>query len=150
MSDLLKEINSLAVFGGIRQKEPLKSLCAFLKMSDTVGVAQTDVIEAYSEFIRVLYSIRPDADFSGALWDSLAVTENVYLDQIRSGTDKIPKLLELAVRKELDILTHIGNTSCLDLEPMLYYDGYVPQFKSSGIDMHGRYMKLIEKVKESR
>ena len=147
MSDLLKEINSLAVFGGIRQKEPLKSLCAFLRLSDTVGAAQTDIVEAYSDFIRVLYSMRPDADFSGALWDSLAETENVYLDQVRAGSEKIPKLLELAVRKELDLLTQIGNTSCLDLEPMLYYEGYVPQFKSSGIDMHGRYMKLIENVK---
>lgn len=149
MSDLLKEINSLAVFGEIRQREPLKSLCAFLKLSDTVGAAQTDVIEAYSGFVRTLYALRPDADFSGALWDSLAMTDNVYLDQIRTGKDQIPKLLEIAVRKELDLLTKIGNTSCLDLEPMLYYDGYVPQFKSSGIDMHGRYMKLIEKAKES-
>ena len=51
MSELLKQINSLAVFGGIRQREPLNSLCAFLRLSDTVGAAQTDVIEAYSEFI---------------------------------------------------------------------------------------------------
>jgi len=143
MSDLLKEINSLAVFGGIRQKEPLKSLCAFLRLSDTVGAAQTDVIEAYSEFIRVLYSIRPDADFSGALWDSLEVTDNVYLDQVRSGAEKMPRLLEMAAAKELDILTEIGKTSCIDLEPMLYYEGYVPQFKSTGINMRDRYMKLI-------
>ena len=143
MSDLLKEINSIAVFGGIRQKEPLNSLCAFLRLSDTVGAAQTDVIEAYSGFVRVLYSMRSDADFSGALWDSLAETDNVYLDLVRSG-GKIPKLLEIAVRKELDILTQIGNTSCIDLEPMLYYDGYVPQFKSSGVDMRDGYMKMIE------
>lgn len=143
MSELLKEINSLAVFGGIRQREPLKSLCAFLRLSDTVGAAQTDVIEAYSEFIRVLYSMRPDADFSGALWDSLEVTENVYLDQVRAGKEKMPRLLEVAVAKELDLLTEIGKTSCIDLEPMLYYDGYVPQFKSTGIDMRDRYMKHI-------
>ena len=143
MSELLKEINSLAVFGGIRQREPLKSLCAFLRLSDTVGAAQTDVIEAYSEFIRVLYDMRPDADFSGALWDSLEVTENVFLDQARSGKEKMPRLLEVAAAKELDILTQIGKTSCIDLEPMLYYDGYVPQFKSTGIDMRDRYMKLI-------
>ena len=150
MSELLKQINSLAVFGGIRQREPLNSLCAFLRLSDTVGAAQTDVIEAYSEFIRTLYTMRSDADFSGALWDSLEETENVYLDLKKNGAEKIPQLLELAVRRELDLLTQIGNTSCIDLEPMLYYDGYGPQFRSSGIDMKGRYMKMIEAIAGSR
>ena len=89
MSELLKQINSLAVFGGIRQREPLNSLCAFLRLSDTVGAAQTDVIEAYSEFIRTLYTMRSDADFSGALWDSLEETENVYLDLKKNGAEKL-------------------------------------------------------------
>ena len=38
MSELLKEINSLAVFGGIRQKEPLKSLCAFPIIQSAVNM----------------------------------------------------------------------------------------------------------------
>ena len=76
MSELLKQINSLAIFGGLRQKEPLKSLCVFLRSSETPGTRLEDVIEAYSDFVKSVYTIRPDADFSGALWDALKTDEN--------------------------------------------------------------------------
>ena len=45
MSELLKQINSLAVFGGLRQKEPLKSLCIFLRSTETPGTKLEDVLE---------------------------------------------------------------------------------------------------------
>ncbi|SDX93136.1 hypothetical protein SAMN02910264_01038 [Ruminococcaceae bacterium YAD3003] len=152
MSELLKQINSLAVFGGLRQKEPLKSLCTFLRSTETPGTRLEDVIEAYSNFVREVYMIRTDADFSGALWDALKEDENVYFKiatrnmmAAQTGEEKIKlsRLMEVEVDRELDILTAIGNTSYIDLQNLFYYDGHIAQFKTTGIDLKKRYMAYL-------
>lgn len=152
MSDLLRKINSLAVFGGLRQKEPLNSLCRFLRLTELAGTKLEDVLEAYSEFVRATYAIRPDADFSGALWDALKDDENVYF-KIQVGnllakkngeeTVKISRLLELQVERELDLLTDIGNTNYIDLQKLFYYEGNIAQFNTTGIDMKLRYLTYL-------
>ena len=149
MSELLKQINSLAIFGGLRQKEPLKSLCVFLRSSETPGTRLEDVIEAYSDFVKSVYTIRPDADFSGALWDALKADENPFFKisidnmlAVKNGDEpkKLSHLMEVEVERELDLLTVIGNTSYIDLQNLFYYDGHIAQFKTTGIDMKKRYL----------
>ena len=152
MSDLIKDINSLAIFGGLRKKEPLMSLARFLRLADEAGTSQNDVIEAYAEFVNAVYQLRPDADFSLALWDALMTDDNAYINfrktnvmRRRTGEEelKISRMMELSVERELDILTRIGNISYINLQSMLYFDGYIAQFKSTGIDMKARYMELL-------
>ena len=155
MPDLIKEINSLAIFGGMRKKEPLASLSKFLTLADEADRTQNDLLRAYAEFVNAVYSLRPDADFSGALWDCLKADENAYINfrkanamRRRTGEEelKISKMMEVAVERELDILTRIGNTSYINLQSILYYDGYVAQFKTTGIDMKARYMDLLRAI----
>ena len=152
MSDLLRKINSLALFGGLRQKDPLKSLCVFLKATETPGTKLEEVIEAYSEFVRSVYMVRPDADFSGALWDILKEDDNAYfriathnmLAQKKGEQPvKMSRLIEVEVERELDLLTAIGNTSYIDLQNFFYYDGHIAQFKTTGIDMKKSYMNYL-------
>lgn len=152
MAELIKDIYSLAIFGGLRKREPLASLSRFLKVADEGGVSQNEIIEAYAEFVNSVYRLRPDADFSGALWDALKTDENAYLNfkktnamRRRTGEPelKISRMMEVSVERELDILTRIGNTSYINLQSMLYFDGYIAQFKSTGIDMKARYLELL-------
>lgn len=153
MADLIMDINSLAIFGGMRKKEPLASLTRFLKLADEAGHTQNDLVEAYAEFVNAIYSMRPDADFSGALWDCLKTDDNAYINftktnimRRRTGEEelKISKMMEVAVERELEILTRIGNTSYINLQSMLYYDGYVAQFKTTGIDLKSRYLEMLK------
>ena len=146
MSDLLKQINSLALFGGLRQKEPLKSLSVFLKSTETPGTRLEDVIETYSDFVGT------DADFSGALWDCLKSDDNPYyriavknMMAVQKGEppEKISRLMEVEVERELEILTKIGNTSYIDLQNCFYYDGHIAQFKTTGMDMKKRYLAYL-------
>ena len=155
MADLIKDINSLAIFGGMRKKQPLASLCRFLTLAEEAGHSQNDLIEAYSEFVNAVYSMRPDADFSGALWDCLKSDDNAYMNftktnamRRRTGEEqlRISKMMEVAVERELDILTSIGTTSYINLQSMLYFDGYIAQFKSTGIDMKSRYLELLKSI----
>ena len=155
MPDLIKDINSLAIFGGLRKREPLASLTKFLKLADEGTNSQNDLIEAYAEFVNSVYRLRPDADFSGALWDALKTDDNAYLKFIktnamrrRTGEEelKISHMMEISVERELEILTRIGNTSYINLNSMLYYDGYVAQFKTTGIDLKARYLVLLQSL----
>ena len=155
MPDLIKDINSLAIFGGLRKREPLASLTKFLKLADEGTNSQNDLIEAYAEFVNSVYQLRPDADFSGALWDALKTDDNAYLKFIktnamrrRTGEEelKISHMMEISVERELEILTRIGNTSYINLNSMLYYDGYVAQFKTTGIDLKARYLALLQSL----
>ena len=63
----------------------------------------------------------------------------------RTGEEelKISRMMELSAERELDILTKIGNTSYINLQSMLYFDGYIAQFKSTGIDLKERYLALL-------
>ena len=155
MPDLIKDINSLAIFGGLRKREPLASLTKFLKLADEGTNSQNDLIEAYAEFVNSVYRLRPDADFSGALWDALKTDDNAYLNFIktnamrrRTGEEelKISHMMVISVERELEILTRIGNTSYINLNSMLYYDGYVAQFKTTGIDLKARYLALLQSL----
>ncbi|MCR4689518.1 MAG: ATP-binding protein, partial [Saccharofermentans sp.] len=152
MSDLLKQINSLTIFGGLRKTEPLKGLANFLRYTETVGTPSEVVIEAYSDFVGKLYDMRPDADFSGALWDALEADINVYLKAEASsiladicGTEpvKLSRMVENAAERELDLLTQIGRTSSADLELLLFGEEYIPQFSTSGMDMKSNYKKFL-------
>ena len=135
MADLIKDINSLAIFGGLRKKAPLESLAKFLKLADEGTNSQNDLIEAYAEFVNSVYQLRPDADFSGALWDALKTDDNAYINFRKTN-----------IMRVLDILTRIGNTSYINLQSMLFFDGYIAQFKSTGIDMKARYMELLSSL----
>ncbi len=137
----------------MRKKEPLASLTRFLKLADEAGHSPNDLIEAYAEFVNAIYSMRPDADFSGALWDCLKSDENAYINftktnvmRRRTGEEelKISKMMEVAVERELEILTRIGNTSYINLQSMIFYEGYIAQFKTTGIDLKSRYLDMLK------
>ncbi|MBR1797310.1 MAG: DUF815 domain-containing protein [Clostridiales bacterium] len=149
MSELLREIGSIALFRGVRDKEPLKSLSEFLlKMGP--GYSMEDMIDSYGNFCSVLYELRPDCDLSAAIWDALVDDMNPYLRfRIDSLTDpeqvtRASTLLNLTAERELDLLTRIGNYTSYDFKNEMIYDGYLPDFRSSHIDFKKRYMNMMD------
>ena len=151
MSDVLREICSIALFRNVRQKEPLLSLCDFLlKMGP--GFSMEEMIDSYGHFVSKLYEMRPDADLSAAIWDTLSEDMNPYIRyKIESIVDpgqgkKMSTLLKLTAERELDLLTRIGNYTSFDFKDAMVYDGYLPDFTSSHIDFKKRYMQMIDQI----
>ena len=151
MSDLLREINSLALFRGVRYKEPLNSLCDFLiKMG--VGYSVEEMIDSYANFCSKLYGMRADCDLSAAIWDALADDMNPYLQYYidmkldPSSGVKMSRLMELTAQRELDLLTRIGNYTSYDFKETIIYDGYMPDFTTSHIDIKKRYLAMIDSI----
>lgn len=150
MSDLLKKINSLTIFKNVRNSEPLKSLALFLEKVDATGVTPAELVRLYSDFVYTLYDRRPDGDLAAAIWDAVIENDNPYLKHTiklylddASAKREISRLMVISFEKELDILTELGSVTYIDLERMVFYDGYVPQFKSSGINIKDRYLEVI-------
>ena len=151
MSDVLREICSLAMFRNVREKEPLRSLCDFLlKMGP--GFSMEEMIDSYGHFVSVLYEMRADADLSAAIWDTLSEDMNPYLrHRIDSiiRPDEAPKassLMRLTAERELDLLTRIGGYTSFDFKDAMVYDGYLPDFRTSNIDFKKRYMTMMDQI----
>ncbi len=158
MSELLCKINSLAIFKGVSESEPLRSLREFLKIADDVSETRYNVLEKYTAFVKALYSIRQDGDLAAAIWNSLKYDDNPLLAayvkaesaRIRGKEPlKISALLKSTSDKELELLNEISLISYADVEKMLAYDGYVAQFKTTGIDIKDKYMKMLENITRS-
>lgn len=152
MSDLLRKIDSIALFRGVRYKEPLNSLCEYLKLREGGNCTMEQLIESYSAFVSILYDLRSDADLSAAVWDALENDMNPYLrHRIESllypeDTPRMSTLLSLACERELNLLTQIGSFTSARFKDEMYYDGYLPDFNSSKIDFRERYMDMIERL----
>lgn len=151
MSELLREIESIALFRGVRNKEPLSSLCDFLlKMEPDYSVEE--MIDSYGNFCSKLYELRADCDLSAAIWDALVDDMNPFLrfriDLINNpeSATKMSRLMELTAQRELDLLTRIGNYTSYDFKNEMYYDGYLPDFRSSHIDFKKRYMMMLDSI----
>lgn len=151
MSEVLSKINSLAIFRDVRQKEPFQSLITFLERVDEVGVPQEKIIEAYSEFVGSVYEISSDGDFSECVKRAVLDSDNPYrtafIEHKKSGGSKnISALLSMMADNELKVLDEIASLSYPDLSKYIFYDGYIPQFKSSGLHISKSYKAMLEKL----
>lgn len=153
MSEFVRKIDSIALFRGVRNTEPLKSLREFVQVLEGNNSID-ETIEYYGHFVSVLYELRPDADLSRALFDSIVSTPNPYLkmkiDAILSSkeapTNKNTSLIELTAQRELELLTEIGRLNSYDFKGKFFYDGYLPDFASSQLDIKSMYMNMIENL----
>jgi len=154
MSDLRRQIDSIALFRGLRYKEPVLSLCDFLLKLDA-GYTVEETIESYGNFVSKLYELRSDCDLAAAIWDALEDDMNPYLryriEQITDpeGDHKISTLMKLTAERELNLLTQIGKYTSYDFKSEMYYDGYLPDFTSSGIDFKKRYERMLNSIEEN-
>ena len=96
MSDLLREIDSLALFRGVRYAEPLNSLCDFLKKMEA-GYTIDEMIEAYGTFVSVLYSM---PEWICRMW----------LD--RYGFDKTEEMLKFFLLPRPTCRCYVGRAPC--------------------------------------
>lgn len=154
MSDLLELLNnlsSLALFRGVRDSEPLKSLCSYLKRSKS-AIPDNEKLELYGDFVSVLYSLRPDANLSEAVWDLLVSDMNPYLkNKIESITFadevQVSEVLKTSAQKELTILNCLGDVTYESLTSTISSD-YVPVFENSKVDFKKRYFEMIENIEK--
>lgn len=153
MSEFVRKIDSIALFRGVRNIEPLKSMREFVAVLEGNNSID-ETIDSYGHFVSVLYELRPDADLCKALFDALISTPNPYLkmkvDAIIQPNEKpVSKsnlLIELTAQKELELLTELGSLNSYDFKSKFFYDGYLPDFTSSQLDLKAMYMKMIDNL----
>lgn len=151
MSNLIRQIDSLALFRGVRSREPLLSLCNFLYELEGNSTMER-MIASYSAFVAELYKLRSDADLSMAVWDALIDDENPYIRyKIESIIDPenarpLSKLIMNTAEQELDVLSEIASFTSYEFKEQMYYDGYLPDFTSSKLDFKEKYLYIIDNL----
>lgn len=136
-SDLSVQIKSLAVFRKLRENAVFSALEHLISNIDNFDKA----IDCYSNFVFELHKAG-ETNLSKLIRDLVNNDENIYIRTIGKG-EEVSFSIEDDVAKELAILQNLANLTPADFHKMLNYDGYLPSFDNSEIDIAAQYKDRV-------
>ncbi len=134
------ELESLALFREIREREDISALSATL-----TAKTLSEKLSAYSKFVSLLGG--GGEKLSDVILSALAESENAYTKKIADG-EEIPKSLKKNLEAELKILGKLTRLTPKEIFEDCNYEGYIPSFENEKTDILEYYtarMKNIEK-----
>lgn len=154
---ILRKLDSIAILKGVTYREPLLSFRSFLIELIRKASASSkesiipETIQAYSEFIYNLYSLRTDANFSIAIFDALLSDMNPYLSYkirllMEPSLAPMSTLMEMTVNKELEILSEIGEIPSAFFKERMPFGINLPDYHSIKINFVDKYHQYIEEI----
>jgi len=126
------ELAALSVFRGIRNREPVRALEAFLGCSGD----PLEKMERYGAFVHSLGAY--GYDFSGFLCRAVYEDENPWI-LAAAGKGKAFGILEANARAELRLLSRLTKLRPEILWENSDYQGYIPAFENRELDMEEAY-----------
>ena len=136
-SDLSFQIKSLAVFRRLRENSVFSALEHLIYSIDNLDTA----IDCYSNFVFELHNAG-ETNLSEFIRDLVNNDENIYIRTIGKG-DEVSSSLKNDVSNELAILQRIANLTPSDFHKMLKFNGYLPSFDNSKIDIAQQYKDRV-------
>lgn len=136
-SDLSVQIKSLAVFRRLRENSVFSALEHLIYSIDNLDTA----IDCYSNFVFELHNAG-ETNLSKFIRDLVNNDENIYIRTIGKG-DEVSSSLKNDVSNELAILQRIANLTPSDFHKMLKFNGYLPSFDNSKIDIAQQYKDRV-------
>ncbi len=144
------EIHSLTVFSAIKQDPVFSKLIEYLNalydtdLEDYPDDQLSYKIDLYSDFASALFTHHGD-NLSKHIQSIVNDDENVYIKNICKGKEITP-VLERAVNSELKILQKVANLTPKELTTPLEYNGYLPEFDTSEIDLAETYKDRVANI----
>ncbi len=139
LSNIASMLDSIVVFSGIRDGEVLTALRTLL-------VSERDRVRHYSEFVSELF--RYDYNFTNYLLVALAEDENEYV-KLRGRGEDIQPVLARCVDGELDVFQRLSELTSASLREFTGYNGYLPEFETSRVDIKTEYEKRVAAICEN-
>ena len=136
-SDLSVQIKSLAVFRRLRENSVFSALEHLIYSIDNLDTA----IDCYSNFVFELHNAG-ETNLSEFIRDLVNNDENIYIRTIGKG-DEVSSSLKNDVSNELAILQRLANLTPSDFHKMLKFNGYLPSFDNSKIDIAKQYKDRV-------
>lgn len=135
------QLKSLSVFRNILDTDVISKLMDLIKNIECDDTEKC--ISLYSSFVNSLYNAR--ANISAFTRDFVCNDENAYLMMTLKELD-IPSSIEDACKNDLEVLQKVADLTASDLTSIFDYDGFLPGFETSKVDLLNVYQDMIANV----
>lgn len=135
MNELRIKLESLCIFRELLKDPVISSLCAYLE-------APTN--SAYAEFVAALYHAN-GGNISDYVREICENSENVYVRTVGRGK-KAPDHMYQTLLEELNTLQGVAELTPEKLRKCLEYQGFVPGFVTSKLELRDMYLHRAENV----
>ncbi len=135
------KIHSLAVFRNLTKDDIINKLWCLLDNWSEINVEH--FISSYSEFVAELY--KENINLSEYILKAVLEDDNFYIVGKAQGKVFDSYIVE-TVENELKILQELSRLTPEDITADIDYNGFLPKWRTSGIDFVAEYSKRLEKV----
>ena len=142
LSALNIRLQSLAIFRALLDDPVVSALCGYLESVGNAPTARS--VARYAEFVSRLYAAG-STTLARYIQRIAGDDENAYICLIGRGEDPREEMVE-CVRNELEILQTVADLTPQTLRQGLDWDGYLPIFHHSQVDIAANYRIRCENI----
>lgn len=146
MNDKLQMINqrlrALTVFKKLVEDSVIKELMEFLSIVD-ICEDKAWLIDGYTALVHELYA--KGGNLTKHVLDLVTNDENVYVKKCALG-EEVSSVIYDATMAELEILSELAVFSSVELKSAIDYDGFLPDWETSDIDIKKEYIERIRNI----
>lgn len=135
MNDLKNRIDTLCVLRELRDDEIIKNLMAYLESPSP---------SFYSDFVASLYNAN-GGNLSLYIKEICEKSGNVYVRTVGEG-ERIPEYMHASLLSELMTMQLICDLKPHTLKEKLDYDGFLPDYENSEINLSQTYLHRTENI----
>lgn len=138
---LYRKRNLLIIFRGLAKDETFRRLMLLL---GTDADKQADFMVDYSNFVASLYQ-SGTVNLTEHLLKITLEDDNFYIVQSASGKKPDDKIRECLIH-ELKFIQELSELTPEDFTDEMFYDGFIPQWENSPVDIIGSYMERVKLI----
>ena len=142
LKNLYIRLKALAIFRDLLKDPVIDSLCNYLSLEQSGDLALA--VSAYGEFVNGLY-VSGSPSLAHYVQDVVNDTKNPYIRMIGSGKEPGAEIVRCA-NEELEVLQAVADLTPVDIRQNLNWDGYLPEFQVSKLDIAGSYRARIDNI----
>ncbi len=138
--NILAKLHSLVIFRNILSDRAIKMLTAILTPDE---IKLNKKIDIYCEFTRSLFE--KTTSLTDYILGLVLSDENFYVKIIGKG-ETPPPIFENCLKNELSVLENLSHLEARDLKKLIGYDGYLPEWETSQIDLFKAFNSRMESI----
>lgn len=142
LKNLYIRLKALAIFRDLLKDPVIDSLCKFMSLEQSGDLAHA--VSAYGEFVNGLY-VSGSPSLAHYVQDVVNDTENPYIRMIGSGQEPGAEMVRCA-NEELEVMQAVADLTPDDLRQNLDWQGYLPEFAVSKLDIPNSYRTRIDNI----
>lgn len=140
LTELCRKRDSIVIFRSLGDDNVVSDLMYLIGADKEKS---SEYICYYSDFVQSLYS--HTVNLSEYLLKAVLENDNMYIRKVASGEATDPLLQECLIN-ELMFFQELSQLTPEDFTEGLDYDGYLPKWKNSQVDIVGSYMERMKLI----